>query len=174
MSPYHLWIHFLRETTPDACTKQVQEDFAGCWEPDLNISHWIWKADYERGLFYDSALNVPTAAAPEALDTIDPTRQFTVVFDSYATDEALAEAVAAFAKLHREENDWVRPVGRPKWEGDEGLYKLAHRPDVEALTTALEAYRLINANPGVPQCGRRQLSWPPGDNYLGRFEAGMF
>ena len=22
--------------------------------------------------------------------------------------------------------------------------------------------------------GRRQLSWPPGDNYLGRFEAGMF
>ena len=22
--------------------------------------------------------------------------------------------------------------------------------------------------------GRRQLSWPPGDNYLGRFEAGVF
>ena len=34
--------------------------------------------------------------------------------------------------------------------------------------------RVFAADSNISANGRRQLSWPPGDNYLGRWEAGKF
>src|SRR3990167_4796232 len=58
---------------------------------------------------------------------------------------------------------------------------IARRVDVQAQSDGIEPVDRHRATAAVRlgqdrkfPGGRRQLSWPPGDNYLGRWEAGKF
>ena len=60
------------------------------------------------------------------------------------------------------------------WQLSPLVGRLRRSERIASEAAAKTAAIMQAAGDAIVTIGRRQLSWPPGDNYLGRFEAGMF
>lgn len=152
LKAYRLWIEYLKEAPPHTWSDEVRIDFSGCHShatDSKEFEKWIWEANYNRGLFFDSNKALPTVIADDLADKPLDAKQITLVINITATDDDITSGVLAYVNCYREEQGWNRPGrGRPEFKAEPAKYELAMRPDVEALEITLDAYRLIKKHVG--------------------------
>jgi hypothetical protein len=145
LEPYRLWLEYLRVVPIDRWSEQVRADFEGCFAAP-SIDQWIFEANYERGLFYDSGAVVPSVVETDQAGEYKAGQQIALTINITAADDDITSGVLAYVNLHREAVGWSKQKGRPPFTPEPAKYQLASRPDVEALSTTLAAYQLIKAN----------------------------
>ena len=153
---YRLWIHWLWEavksgrTPTDEVSRDMDHGLA-LLRADQLIDQWLLTENYNNGLFFDA--NDPSII-PTVTDAVEPPVQdcqITLRINVKSSDADITSGVLAYVGVYRDDLEvQVQKKGRRPFEPHPAKYKLSSRPDVEALTTTLAAYRLIVANPKRP------------------------